>query len=332
MRVLAITNMYPTLTAPSNGVFVEQQIRGLSAIGLQVRVVHINRRQEGPFTYFRMAPRIKAALSEFQPDVTHIMYGGVMADRVLRWHHVRPTAVTFHGSDLLGENLSGLARRMISRYGVRCSERAARRADAVIVVARHLATRLAQVRNQAAIQLIPCGIDLERFKPMDRAACQKELGWSAGAFNVLFASSNGDPVKRPWLAEAAVSELKRQGTPAILHYLTGIANAEVPCWLNASDALLLTSLHEGSPTVVKEALGCGLPVVSVKVGDVAERIGNVEGCFLAEAAPVDLAAKLGLVRKRGTRLNGSVALQELSHLHVAHRLRRCYEEMVVAVE
>jgi len=55
---------------------------------------------------------------------------------------------------------------------------------------------------------------------------------------------------------------------------------------------LLTSLHEGSPTVVKEALACGLPVVSVDVGDVAERIEGIEGCHLAVATPEDLAAKL----------------------------------------
>src|SRR4030095_4168306 len=90
------------------------------------------------------------------------------------------------------------------------------------------------------IRVIPCGIDLERFKPMDSHACRQRLGWSPGSFNVLFASSNDDPVKRAVLAEAAVVQMRQSDRPSELHYLSGVSNAEVPVWLNASDVLLLT--------------------------------------------------------------------------------------------
>src|SRR5207245_1424254 len=130
----------------------------------------------------------------------------------------------------------------------------------------------------------------------DPLVCKRRLGWSTQSFHVLFASSNGDPVKRPWLASAAVAKMSNpQDRPAELHYLAGIPNGEVPVWLNACDVLLLTSLHEGSPTVVKEALACGLPIVSVDVGDVAERIEDLEGCHLARPQPAELAAKLDQV-------------------------------------
>src|SRR5712664_1222709 len=109
--------------------------------------------------------------------------------------------------------------------------------------------------------------------------------------------------------------------------MTGIPNAEVPVWLNASDVLLLTSMHEGSPTIVKEALACGLPVVSVDVGDVAERIEGVEGCYLAPPQSADLAAKLCLVRQSRKRLNCQTRLEELSIVSVARKLKRCYEEI-----
>jgi glycosyltransferase involved in cell wall biosynthesis len=134
-------------------------------------------------------------------------------------------------------------------------------------------------------------------------------------------------VKRPALAEAAVAQMNQRERAPELHYLMGIPNADVPVWLNASDALLLTSLHEGSPTVVKEALACGLPVVSVDVGDVAERIEGIEGCHLAQPEPADLAAKLGLVRQHAQRLNIGTRLDELSILSVAQKLKRCYEEI-----
>jgi glycosyltransferase involved in cell wall biosynthesis len=178
------------------------------------------------------------------------------------------------------------------------------------------------------IRVIPCGIDLERFKPMDPSVCQRQLGWNPEFFHVLFASSNGDPVKRPELARAAVAQTSNSDRPAQLHCLAGISNADVPAWLNASDVLLLTSMHEGSPTIVKEALACGLPVVSVDVGDVAEQIEGIEGCHLAPPQPAELAAKLCQVRQRGKRLNCRTRLEELSVGTAARKLMLFYEEII----
>jgi glycosyltransferase involved in cell wall biosynthesis len=328
MRVLAITNMYPSAAFPSHGVFVQEQVRGLRAIGVDARVLFVNRREKGPLAYYRLRDQVRSVVDEFEPEAIHVMYGGVMADQIVRRHHVRPAVVTFHGSDLLGENLSGWARKIISRYGVHCSRRAAGAADGVIVVARHLMAALNGAAAADKVRVIPCGIDLERFKPMNPHDCKRTLGWNPKSFHVLFASSNGDPVKRPWLAEAAMAQMGGSDRPGALHYLTGVPNAEVPVWLNASDVLLLTSLHEGSPTVVKEALACGLPVVSVEVGDVAERIEGIEGCHVASPEPAALAEKLCLVRQRATRLDCRARVAELSILSIAHQLKQFYEKVI----
>lgn len=327
MRILAITNIYPSAAFPGRGVFIHEQIRGLRAIGLDARVLFVDRQAEGAMAYYRLRKKIEGAVAEFDPDAIHVMYGGVMADQILRRHHVRPAVVTFHGSDLLGENLSGWTRKMISRYGIYCSRNAARAAEGVIVVARHLVRALGGAAPVEKIRVIPCGIDLERFKPLDPLVSKERLGWSLQSFHVLFASSNGDPVKRPELARAAVARMSHSDRPAELHYLAGIPNVEVSVWLNASDVLLLTSMHEGSPTIVKEALACGLPVVSVDVGDVAERLEGLEGCHLARPEPAELAAKLGLVRQRGPRLDVRARLEELSIVSVAQKLKRCYEDI-----
>ncbi len=325
MRILAVTNMYPSEEFPARGTFVYEQVQSLIAVGLEVRVLFIDRRREGPLAYYRMGTRLATALKEFAPDLVHVMYGGVMAERIFRYYHVQPTLVTFHGSDLLGENLSGWVRKVISRYGVACSKRAARAADGIVVVAKHLLAVLPHAAFKAQVRVLPCGVDLERFRPLDAPSCRRQLGWRDGAFHVLFASSNGDPVKRPWLAEAAVAETLARGVPAELHQMSGVPYSEVPVWLNASDALLLTSLQEGSPTVVKEALACGLPVVSVDVGDVAERIAAIEGCHLARADAADLADKLSLVHQRGERLDCRAHIQSLGLLQVAQRLKSCYD-------
>ena len=349
MKVLAITNMYPSPGAPVSGVFVEEQIKGLLSIGLQVRVVFIDRRREGAMAYYRMAPAVRVALKEFDPDLVHVMYGGVMADQITRWKSMPPVVVTFHGSDLLGENLSGLVRKLISHYGVYCSRRAAQRAAGIIVAARHLLRALPfgspdgrGIKGEGSIQLstlnsqpstnkvrvIPCGIDLARFKPMDQSFCRQRLGWQPDSFHVLFATGANDPVKRPWLARAAVELMTSEGVRATLHVLSGVPNSEVPVWINASDALLLTSLHEGSPTIVKEALACGVPIVSVDVGDVAERVEGIEGCYLAKPEPADLALKLRHVYQRRHRLDCATRLEQLSHLTVAHQLKDFYQDIL----
>ncbi len=326
LSILAVTNMYPSDAHPTLGVFVEQQIKGLREIGLKVDVFHVDRAGQGMGAYFRMLEPLSAAVRESRPALVHVMYGGVMAERVARWNSRCPTMVTFHGSDLLGENFSGLWRRWISHYGVRCSRRAAAKAQGVVVVSEALKRALPAGLDEGKVRVIPCGIDLERFKPMDKAACQSQLGWPRDGFHVLFASNRGDRVKRPWLASAALKWLNGAGVRAELHVMRGVSNSEVPVWMNASDALLLTSAHEGSPTVVKEALACGLPVVSVDVGDVAERNDGIVGCHLASPEPADLAAKLMLVKRRDCRVSAGIKVQELSLRNVAGRLERFYRD------
>jgi glycosyltransferase involved in cell wall biosynthesis len=326
LSILAVTNLYPTDTHPTLGVFVEQQVKGLREIGLKVEVFYVDRAGKGMGAYFRMLKPLSAAVRETRPALLHVMYGGVVADRVTRWNSHCPAIITFHGSDLLGENFSGRWRKWISHYGVRCSRRAAGNAQGVVVVSQKLKQALPAGLDESKVRVIPCGIDLERFKPMDQVACQHQLGWHERSFHVLFPSSSGDPVKRPWLASAAVEVLNGAGVRAELHSLRGVSNAEVPVWMNASDALLLTSVHEGSPTVVKEALACGVPVVSVDVGDVAERIEGMVGCHLALPEPEDLAAKLRWVQRTHGRVSAREKIQELSVRNIALKLERFYRD------
>jgi teichuronic acid biosynthesis glycosyltransferase TuaC len=328
VKILAITNMFPSPERPGSGVFVEQQVQGLLSRAMDVRVMFLDRRKHGPSIYFRIGPMLQRQLSDFAPDLVHVMYGGVMAEQVTKHRGVPPTVVTFHGSDLLGENLSGFARKVISHYGVRCSRKAARRANGIIVVARHLLKALGGGIDQSKVQVIPCGIDLDRFKPLDQRRCRERLGWHPNDFHVLFATSEGDPVKRPELARAAVSLLDAKLGRVKFHILSGTPNKEVPYWLNAADVLLLTSKHEGSPTIIKEALACGLPIVSVPVGDVPERIDGIGGCHLAQPELQDLARKLELVYECRQRLGCGTKLHELSSQTIAARLEQFYIEIL----
>jgi teichuronic acid biosynthesis glycosyltransferase TuaC len=327
MKILAVTNMYPTCSHPGSGTFVEQQVAGLRKIGVNVEVLFIQRQSKGMKEYVRVPSLVRRAVAAFNPDVVHAMYGGVLADLTTSVVRDRPTVVTYHGSDLLGEHLSGVLRRCLAAYGVRSSHRAARRASGIVFVAEKLLEQVQVDSSRTQVRVIPCGIDFNRFRPMDKAACRRQLGWRSDRFQVLFNVSGGDPVKRPGLARRAVAELASRGVPADIHEMTGVTNEEVPVWLNASDVLLLTSLHEGSPTVVKEALACNVPVVSVDVGDVRERIRGIEGCYLASPEPADLAGKLNLVYERVGEVHSREKIGELSLECVASRLATFYREL-----
>jgi glycosyltransferase involved in cell wall biosynthesis len=330
MRILIVTNMYPTMHTPALGTFVEQQIKGLRQVGLDTDMVFINRVKKGMSVYLGLGRQLRTRIAKFAPDLVHVMYGGVMANQVVCAVEDRPIIVSFCGSDLMGEPLSGPLRKLFAGYGVLASHRAARRASGIVVKSRELQNMLPEGVDQSRVRIISNGIDLERFRPLDRETCCNRLGWHADRFHILFATSTGNPVKRPGLALDAVEAVKRLGIHAEIHQLQGVSHNEVPVWLNASDVVLLTSVHEGSPNIVKEALACDVPVVSVDVGDVRERIEGIEGCYLALPESGDLATKLSLVYTGPRRVIGRVKMQELSLEHVALRLKGFYEEVLIS--
>jgi teichuronic acid biosynthesis glycosyltransferase TuaC len=332
MRILAVTNIYPTRQTPASGTFVEQQIKGLRQVGLDVDVMFIDRAQRGMSVYLGLGRQISARIANFKPDLVHVMYGGVMADQVTRAVNNPPVIVSFCGSDLLGQHLSGPLRKLIARYGIQASHGAARRACGIVVKSENLQHALPGDVNQSKVRIIPNGIDLERFKPLDRDICRNRLGWNADRFHILFPTNSGDPVKRFDLAWVAVEIVNHSGIKADLHQLRSVPHDEVPIWLNASDVVLLTSLHEGSPNIIKEALACDLPVVSVDIGDVRERIQGIEGCYLASSEPSDLAAELCSVYTGLRRVAGRIKMQELSLERIALRLKEFYEEVLMSYE
>jgi glycosyltransferase involved in cell wall biosynthesis len=306
---------------------VEQQIKGLWNAGFDVEVMIVKRSQEGYGAYRNLSRRVREQAAKLRADLTHSMYGGVMAKGVVCSGHHRPVIVSFCGSDLLGENLPGLVRKLAVVYGVWCSRFAAKRACGVVVKSKNLQDALPARVDGKSVRIIPNGIDLRRFHPMDLRGCQTRLGWSEARFHILFPANAGSPVKRRWLAEAAVREVAALGVPADLHLLQGVKHEDVPIWLNASDCLILTSAHEGSPNIVKEALACDRPVVSVDVGDVAERIAGIEGCSLVKTEPKALASALKMVFQGPRRVQGRARVEELSLEKVAQKLGQFYQEV-----
>src|SRR5262249_29620005 len=150
--------------------------------------------------------------------------------------------------------------------------------DQVIVMSQRMRNDLRRAHRRAnGVTVLPDGIDLEKFTPVDRNEARRRLGFAGDTRPwVLFASlRSNNPVKRHDLALAAVRRASIRRSDLVLKTLSGRPHHEVPLWMNAANVLLLTSTREGWPNVVKEALACNVPFVATDVSDLA-RIADCE--------------------------------------------------------
>lgn len=323
MRVLAVTNMYPTAVHPTDGTFVASQVESLRDVGVDVEVLCLDRLEAGRRVYRNLAETARARFNTVKPDLVHVMYGGVMSAVVTKAIRERPVLVSFCGSDLLGIR-GGAVQKLSARFGVAASKRAAVRAAGIVVKSENLLNALPKGIDRSRVWLLPNGVDLRRFRPLDRLECQRRLGWDPLRRHALFPADPARPEKRFALAEACVARLNESGADVELHVLKDVPHEDVPRWLNAAEVILVTSTHEGSPNAVKEALACNVPVVSVDVGDVRARIDGIEGCFIADSSPEDLAIKVGHVLERKAPIDARKRLDDVSLEHVAEKLREIY--------
>ncbi|MCQ2339170.1 MAG: glycosyltransferase family 4 protein [Paludibacteraceae bacterium] len=179
--------------------------------------------------------------------------------------------------------------------------------------------------------IIPNGVDLDRFKPLDKSDCLCKLGWDKNKVNILFPANPNRPEKDFALAQRAVDVLTQQvGTPIDIHVFENVPNDQTPYYYNAADVVLMTSKWEGSPNAIKEAMACGCPIVSVDVGDVAERTAGLEGCFVSNSRdPKELADLLSRALAYGKRTDGRklIVNSGLTNDLVAQKLIQIYQNL-----
>ncbi|MBS0153901.1 MAG: glycosyltransferase [Nitrospira sp.] len=230
----------------------------------------------------------------------------------------KPVIVTLHGGDVYehrnNRRLIKYRERLVGIVTKYCARRALR----VIAVSKHLGTQLGGI----PFKVIPNGVDPSLFYPMDQQLARRTLGLPSHKKIVLFGAAPENRVKNFALAQI-VCCLSRE-RPMLLT-LNGVPHEKVATYMNASDALLLTSYREGSPDVVKEALACGLPVLSVDVGDVAERTHSLSGCKVVQSYdPKVLSEELDIMFSSRKRISASIA--DLDQTNTTANLLSIYNE------
>lgn len=176
--------------------------------------------------------------------------------------------------------------------------------------------------------VIPNGVDVEKFTPMDKEEAVLKLGWEFDKKNILFPANPKRKEKNFSLAQKAIKLLGIDNYA--FHYLDNVDNNIMPLYFNASDILLLTSLWEGSPNVIKEAMACNCPIVSTEVGDVKWVLGDTEGCYLTSFKPEDMAKKITLALDFAKKTNGRKRIIELGldSETVAKNIIEIYKEVL----
>lgn len=272
----------------------------------------------------RNVRRLRREIAKANPGVVHPQYGSVTAAVGALLKGQTPLVVSFCGSDLQGTRAPGLIWRMRDIFGRQIGLHAARHAGGIIVKSRNLFRALPRDLRDRAI-ILPNGVDTRWFRPLDQQECRAKLGWPIQAKIVLF-NNNNEYVKNPKLARAAVDIVSRSVAGVHLHMISKASREEVLLMLNAADCLLVTSYLEGSPNIVKEAMACNLPVVSVACGDVAERLQSTFPGRVCEDTPGGLAEAMEEVFKTRSRSNGRQQLeaQGLTAAEVAKRLAGIY--------
>jgi len=321
MNVLIVTNMYPKPERPAFGTFVKEQVDSLKEAGIQVDVFDFDG-SGGAGQYLKVAGRLGRTLQDKRYDLIHAHYG--LTGMVARLQTGCPIVITFHGSDLMGTVDSHFRYTVSGTVVSHISKIAGLMATKCIVVAETLKSKL---WLKSAVT-IPMGVDISLFVPMPQNEARAQLGLTSNNRRVLFVANPKNLIKRFDIAKAAVQLLKQDGLDVELLPIYDVPHHQIPKYMNACDVLALTSMHEASPCVVKEAMACNLPIVSADVGDVAERIAGVDGCYLCERTPQDVAIKLRRVLESNFQPDCRSKIIELSLQNIAQRVITVYEQVL----
>jgi glycosyltransferase involved in cell wall biosynthesis len=322
MRVLFVI---PGEAQGHSMIFARRQARALALEGIEVECFHL-RSRTAPVMLVREYFRLRGHIARFNPWLVHAHFGTVTAMLAALAAGRRPLAITYRGGDLNRSPSTGAARAWLGRL---LSQLAALRAGLIVCVSERLRERLWWKREGAAV--LPSGVDDERFRPEPRDQARARLGWPPGERVVLFNAGRDPRNKRLDLALEAAAAARRRWPHLRLQILDGEVDPErVPMLMNASDCLLVASDTEGSPTVIQEALACGVPIVSVDVGDAVERLDGVANTWIVERDAESLGRALAEVTAAPLRTSGPAVAGAVSLGHITRRLCQLYQETLAA--
>lgn len=294
--------------------FYRQQVEAVDRAGVEYTTLSVPGdhrafedaiRRRSMADYARFYPTVlRHSLREY--DVLHANYG-LLAPLAVAQPRL-PVVLTLWGGEFIGNRYAPLIRFFAAR------------ADAVVVPSEPMIERLPEaVRDDA--HLIPFPIDTDLFRPIPRAEARAQVGWETDRPVVLFPYAEARYEKNYPLAKRVVEGLS---VDAELRSVANRPYEEMPYYVNASDALLITSRWESGPMVIKEALACNVPVVSRNVGFAPGLLDGVRHCHVGTTER-ELRSALESVLLASERSDGRPVVSGYGLEEMGSRLREVYE-------
>ena len=305
MRILIVANHNTGRFTP----FIIEQVESLKRLGIEADFYGVH--GKGIWGYLSNLSSLKAKIREYRPDLIHAHYG--LSGLLANLQRTVPVVTTYHGSDVhaLGKNLFfSKAAMWLSAYNIFVSEK----------------LQMQSGYHGSKQCVIPCGVDTTAIFPVERSEARKRLGWDENGKYVLFAGAFDNSVKNSQLAMEATALIK----DVSLMELRGYSREQVNLAMNAANCLLMTSLREGSPQVIKEAMTCGTPIVSVNVGDVKDKTSGVTGCFITSYDAHDVADGIKKALAFAGKTNAQQRILELGLTNelIAKEILNLYKKIV----
>lgn len=288
---------------------VKNQGESLKAAGIDIDYFLIN---SGFRDYMNAIRKLRNAFKNGHYDLAHAHYS--LCGFVAGLSGCKPLVVSLMGSDIY---TSGFSRALI-RFFIR------NKWTETIVKTR----QMKELLGIESVHIIPNGVDIERFKPIRKEIARQHIGYKEDKKLIVFIAVKDRAEKNLELAMNAIRHL--DNNTIYFKHIHDVPNQDIPYYLNAADALLLTSKREGSVNVVKEALACNCPVVATDVGDISWLLGDLEGCNITTYDPCNIANNILATLYFGRLTNGRDRILELgldSH-KVSASIIGLYEKLV----
>lgn len=302
MRILFICSKNKGWIVP----FIAEQAESIRNLGHDVEFFCVE--GKGVKGYLKCWAPLKKKINEYKPDIIHAHYGlcGLLAN----FQRKIPVVTTYPGSDINDSKVRpfSIISIKLSKYNLFMGTRQMDK------VKRYL--------NKNS-EILRYGIMADNFIPMNKSVARERMGLNQDDKLVIFAGKFANKVKNAELAKQAVAQLDA----VKLMELTGGYTKQEMCYLmNSVDAAIMTSHSEGSPQFIKEVMACGCPIVSVDVGDVAEVVNEVDGCYITDRNPENIASALKKAIFFEGKTNGRDRILELglTNEQVAEKLIKIY--------
>lgn len=290
--------------------FVKDQANALIRAGVEVDFYLI--KGKGLLNYIKNLNPLAQKVSSYNPDVVHAHFG--LSGLLCAIFFSSKLVTTYHGSDIhQKKNLR------FSKWTIKFSK--------VNIFVTERLRSIGGVKNGV---IIPCGVDLDVFKPYDKQEALSKLNLNPQKKYILFSSRFDFAIKNYDLARIVLEKLVDERYELI--ELLGYSRQEVALLMNACEFAFMTSLNEGSPQFIKEAMACNCPIVATNVGDIEQNTAGIDGCFITNfeienvlenvKKALDFSKEFGRTKSRNRLINLG-----FDNDKIAQRLKQLYTEI-----